>query len=217
MAVFIIKRKLEQREFAATSITDLLRGDAFQYYQPSLNVMKLIEMYFLTDSISGKNYHAHWLDMTVSSISNHNKFIYPQQFFVWIEDKNTIEKVLGKNNANILFEKFANDPNEFLSMIQYHMLNDTNSIDNSTAKYKDWFSKNPIQYSNKEYLLFYKYIALCLSGQLNPDMDDINNSSCQSKIRATKINYNTNRYSNKNLIIDIIYKCIKRILWQWDQ
>lgn len=211
--IYKIKRFLllceEQKEFSINSIEDLMTSSKdkyFLYYQPCLNIMKLIEMFYYVDS-NGKDQHKHWLDMTINSIKNYSNFAIPQIYFGWIEDD--LSNVFGENIIEI-FSKDFNNPIDFIRFLKYHLLNDKKE---DSIKYNKWFKDNPISFSDEDYLYFYRYIALCVSKQLNPEIHKPYDSLIRKKIFKLKINYTKDMFSDKNLLKEIIYKCIKNILY----
>ncbi len=200
----------EQKEFAeVNSISDLMHKgkDYFLYYQPCLNIMKLIEMYYmhLETKIDDRD---HWLQMSIKNIINAYKVnINPLIFFVWVEnDSKVLNKVYGTLIYNEFVERFKNSQG-FINNLREHVLYDERT---GIKKYKWWFDKYGFIFTDKDYLSIYKYIALCISGQLNPNIDTFNDSV--SLINKTKINYSKNIITNESLLSDIIIKCIKSIL-----
>ena len=192
--IFKIKRfsvlREEQKEFTIKSMSDLIyngNNKYFHYYQPCLNIMKSFE------ETCG--------------------YISPLTFFVWLEsDQKILYKILGTNEFNE-FSKDFNNSVDYINFIKNHLLLDTK---NSEPKYKNWFKKYPFERTLEEYLYYFKYIALCVSGQLTPEIDNLYESSTQRKVYNTKINYERNLYPNKTLLVklrDIIYKCIKNIVF----
>lgn len=67
--------------------------------------------------------------------------------------------------------------------------------------------------TEEDYLFYYKYIALCVSKQIDPDTYyDIYDSELIRKVNVTKINYSRDMFPDKNLLKKVIYKCIKNIV-----
>ena len=150
----------------------------------------------------------HWLQMSIKNIINAYKVnINPLIFFVWVEnDSKVLNKVYGTLIYNEFVERFKNSQG-FINNLREHVLYDERT---GIKKYKWWFDKYGFIFTDKDYLSIYKYIALCISGQLNPDIDTFNDSV--SLINKTKINYSKNIITNESLLSDIIIKCIKSIL-----
>lgn len=108
---YSVFRELEaqQREFAIKTINELMNNgqERFLYYQPCLNIMKLIEMYWAHLEPGFNDDRDHWLDMVMRSIEDSNRFIIPQTFFVWLEDNSSIiSKILGVNEARDFMSDF---------------------------------------------------------------------------------------------------------------
>lgn len=218
--IFKIKRfsvlREEQKEFTIKSMSDLIyngNNKYFHYYQPCLNIMKLIEMFYAYLEKGYNDDREHWLDMVMKSFEETCGYISPLTFFVWLEsDQKILYKILGTNEFNE-FSKDFNNSVDYINFIKNHLLLDTK---NSEPKYKNWFKKYPFERTLEEYLYYFKYIALCVSGQLTPEIDNLYESSTQRKVYNTKINYERNLYPNKTLLVklrDIIYKCIKNIVF----
>ena len=212
--IFKIKRfsilREEQKEFSEiNSIKDLMissKDKYFLYYQPCLNIMKLIEMFYYTDS-NGENYHKHWLDMVMNSIKNYSNFAIPQIYFGWIE--RDFSTSFPKTVVEI-FSKDFNNSLDFVKFLKYHLLNDKKG---DSIKYNRWFKDNLILFSDEDYLYFYRYIALCVSKQLNPEIHNPYDSLVRRKVFNLKIDYSKDMFPDKNLLKEIIYKCIKNILY----
>lgn len=205
----------EQKEFTIKSINDLMNnGNSkyFHYYQPCLNIMKLIEMFYAHLEQGYNDDREHWLDMVMRSFEETCGYISPLTFFVWLEsDPKIFYKVLGSNESDEFFKDF-NNSEDYFNFIKNHLLLD---IKNGEPKYRNWFKKFPFERSSEEYLYYFKYIALCISEQINPEID-LYNSGVQRKIYNIKINYDRNLYPNKTLLKklrNIIYRCIKNIVF----
>ena len=207
----------EQKEFAITSINELMNnGGGSEFDLPSLDLLKLIEMYKYDN---GKHVE-HWLGLisdTALEISKAN--ISPQILFCWIEnDKNILSKVLGQNHAINFRDKYSNSY-EFLFHLQDRLLNDE---EQSSKKYYNRFKgsrKNFIfEDDHDRYLNCFKYIALCISGQLVPnEPGDFDNMINDSRFRNMKINYKINKRYTKENLMNIIDKCVKDILYIYEE
>lgn len=114
-------------------------------------------------------------------------------------------------NSNLL-NKFSEDfpnPESYVSFIKTELLTETR---NGEPKYKNHFDRFGFKYSIEEYCDFYKYIALCLSGQLDPRVDEFD-WNIEKVIRPMKVNYT----SCSNLgISNILAQCIYNISRRYD-
>lgn len=214
-----------QKEFGSpiNKIEDFLMGGSKGkelITQGPLNVMKSIEMWSLLDE-DGKSYVPHWIgDMVNKEILNKfvRKKIPPQVMFCFFEeDPNIVSDVLGINNFNNYFIKKNFECGEdFVKKVKTRLLTEIKKGEDPSegAKYESWFKDNPIITSNKDYRIRFKYIALCLSGQLNPDYDNISDGTCYRKVVTTDVNYNAllpkSKLTHKSLT-EIIIKCIANI------
>ncbi len=198
----------EQKEF---SVIDkfISGGYGTDFILCSLDILKLIELYDKDGGIHIK----HWLDMSskvlvVLSGSN----ISPQTAFVWLED-NPIN-IIGTNSAKDFLNNFQNSEG-FLNYLKNRLVTD---VKNGEIKYN--FKPSEFKYGEDiyKYLSIYKYIALCISGQLEPNEPGefdimINDSS----FKEMKVNYKMHKRRSKESLINILHKCIKDILYIYEE
>lgn len=214
-----------QKEFGApiNNIEDFLKGGSNGrefITQGPLNIMKSIEMWSLLDE-DGKSYVTHWIgDMVNKELLNKfvKKGIPPQVMFCFFEEEPIeISDALGKNNFDkyILKRDFGYGE-EFQKRVKSRLLTEIKRGEDPSngAKYETFFKNNPITTTNKEYLIIFKYIALCLSGQLDPNQDNFSESTCYKKILTTNINYADSLPKSKlshKFLTETIIKCIENI------
>ena len=143
--------------------------------------------------------------------------ISPQTAFIGVEsDEKTFYKVLGTNVADKVKEIYP-DPLNFVDYVIYILLNRTKSDDPSLPpKYFDkrFKSTDPksLYYTNKDYLIIFKYIALCLSGQLDPfSVSSYFDKNVYQKIVNTKVNYGVIKYRTHKDLVRVISEAIKTI------
>lgn len=172
-----------QKEFARlNNISDVLDTATVRC---CLEVMKCIEMF----EVGGLR---HWIgdkavNQTISGLEDVDDNLRPQIVFCL-----AIEPNLSKNkslcesigNYNII-TKYSKSPIDFINLIKNRLLTETKS---GEAKYSTWFKENPIKYTSEEYVDFYKYISLCLSGQLNPEVDEFD-WNIERVLRRYFVNY----------------------------
>ena len=219
-----------QKEFGIATINsfeEFITGQDGKFItQGPLNIMKSIEMLYLEDG----EFIEHWLGEMVwfETMKKLVKFgSAPQIIFIGLEeDPNIIRDIIGANNAELFIERFRS-PEDYISVVKNRLLTETkkgigfNSL-SSMPKYNNWFKDNPITTTDGEYVIFLKYIALSISGQINPFVDNIRDNYVFDKVVNMKINFekkNTKLLSGsvsksgkypKNLI-SVIIKCIENI------
>ena len=166
-----------------------------------LEIMKCIEMYETEDVY-------HWVkDKIIKTINEVTvESLTPQTLlclgFDKLSNKDLIDAI-NNSNTTTKFSSLYRSPEEFIQSIKKKMLTETK---NGKPKYKSWFDNNPIQYSDEEYVDFYKYIALCLSGQLNPDVDDFD-WNIEKVLKRTKVDYSLSGVA-KDKLLEIVSKSI---------
>ena len=193
--------------------------DDITFIQPILNIIKAVEMWEFDEG----RYVNHWINLMAGRLVM-LKFINdldfsPQTTLIGLEDDiRVIRKVIGSNNADLMINRYGN-PKEIIDHAIYRMLNDTRKsgdLDVDPKYYSKWFkSKNPnqcLRFTSKEHLVFLKYVALCISGQINPFMDTEYYGNIR-KINVTKVDYfkyiyvDSDAYSLNNVIV----KCIENL------
>lgn len=174
-----------------------------------LEIMKCIEMYEIG------NTH-HWIvDKAVNKTMKEVKvegttpqLLLSLGFEVLNSENENLVKAVKNFNTITKYQSLYKSPIDFIQSIKKKMLTET---DDGEAKYKSWFDNNPIQYSDEEYIDFYKYIALCLSGQLNPDVDDFD-WNIEKVLKRTKVDYSLDtKFSDKEKQ-RLIAKCVTNIV-----
>lgn len=159
----LIKRKLIQKEFAET------RADSLHYvskYNDEIGyeIIKMIEFY--DDKNSDLEHWMTQIDGFFDKIKTQGKLAVPpgspQYGFIKIEDRNIIENKLGSDFVEKYVEDSAIDyinslKNDILKMKKSGELKYVNAIR----------SNGGFTYDSETYRSFFKYIALCLTGQLN--------------------------------------------------
>lgn len=218
----------KQKEFGSpiNNIEDFLKGGSKGrefITQGPLNVMKSIEMWSLLDE-DGRSYVSHWIgDMVNKELLNKfvKKRISPQLMFCFFEENpDVISNAIGSNNFDtyVIKKGFGYGKN-FVKNVKTRLLTEIKrGVDPSEgAKYESWFKDNPIITSDKDYAIRFKYIALCLSGQMDPNQDDISDSNCYRRILTTDVDYDTSLPKSKlshKFLTETIVKCIENInMW----
>lgn len=198
------------------NMTEFVHDRNEKYFENGpLNFIKAMEMWDLDNS----KHVIHWLcEMVVKNTIVHIQETFPsftpQMAFIGVEDDYRLRsKVLGANNNYKYVESYDN-PQGFCESILERMLTEPHHGTNE-PKYETWFKFHPIkdpQKRAKEYNKALKYVALCLSGQLDPEVDGFEEST--RKIFTLKVDYyriNDWSYDYKS-ISDRVILCIKNIL-----
>lgn len=201
----LIKRKLIQKEFAET------RADSLHYvskYNDEIGyeIIKMIEFY--DDKNSDLEHWMTQIDGFFDKIKTQGKLAVPpgspQYGFIKIEDRNIIENKLGSDFVEKYVEDSAIDyinslKNDILKMKKSRELKYVNAIR----------SNGGFTYDSETYRSFFKYIALCLTGQLN--YLSINFWDGLYLISRTTIDF-SKRIINMNT--DYLFKIISNCLYQ---
>ena len=214
--------KEKQKLFGLASINNLeefLSGGDSKYGIMTivpLNIMKSVEMWSLLRP-DGRSYIPHWIeDWVYSEVMEKliKKKYSPQVSLAIFEEETKLRDIFGSNNAdNYILSEF-NSPNDLIEFVRRRLYTETKKgADIKDPKYKSWFIKNPSQISTLEYKKLFKYIALCLSGQLNPEIDS-DFSRLTKRINSMSVNYSIIKYTSKNDIFRIIVLCIKNF-WNY--
>lgn len=211
-----------QKEFNISAFRDisvLVTGEERKMFTKApLNIMKAIEMLELDHGA----YVKHWIhEMTVDEslfrlLNEAN--LPPQIGFIGIEPNINVKcKVIGTNLYYSDVEPYYPDPISYVNFIKNRLLTEVKRGQDkasSSPKYKRWFDDHSIERGDIDYVMIFKYIALCLSGQLDPAVDDFYDNNTVRILRTTSIDFYRKNprigKSAKNLT-NIILDCIKNI------
>ena len=170
-----------------------------------LEIMKCIEMYETEDVY-------HWVkDKIIKTINEVTvEGLTPQTLlclgFDKLSNKDLIDAINNSNTTTKFFSLYRS-PEEFIKSIKDRLLTETK---NGKPKYNSWFDNNLIQYTDEEYVDFYKYIALCLSGQFDPNIDNYD-WNIEKSLRRIKVCYSLSGVA-KDKLLEIISKSITNIV-----
>lgn len=202
----------QQKEFAEiNNKADIIRNNYFVRFP--LNLMKTLEMYDAVNSLDLK----HWLiDMPYKMIDLSIKQGISPQLLLYgvVEDKITdLGKYLGQNNLNEFISIYNwSGSSDFINyLLKLLVYGDSNNdlVSLQDSKYSSWFATRSLIYEDKDYKNIFKYIALCLSGQLNPELDDF--WSEYGKLGRVKVDYGIIKYRVEKDIRNILIKSVFRI------
>ena len=207
----IIKRRknVEERLFAEINCKeDLISQDYF--IDTPLEIMKCIEMY---DFERGR-FIDHWVHTKIVS----TKFkeirklnISPQTLLIGVtgEKDKIISGVLSNKLSDLLLDRY--NSLDLYPTVEHKLLTDSGSNSYEQSKYDVWFRNNPIQLDKDTYTLIFRYIALCLSGQVNPK--NVVGSFWEDLFQITKekINYNVNKFRAEDELDKLFYNILYSI------
>ena len=197
--------EFRQKDFARiTKYSDILNDAELSYIVPT-EFINAIEMY----DLEGGKYVNHWIiEKIVNNLfSIGTKFgIYPQQFLAasFEDNLNSLEKVFGTNSVN-KFRKRFQTPEIFIETIKRDILSSSKRSIVEPKYDKIFRNRNPkFIYTNEEYIKIFKFLALCLSGQV-PEADwdrywEIGNKY----VSILDVNYNTVHNTSDSYICKII-------------
>ena len=192
------------------------------FIQAPLNIMKAVEMFELDEG----EHVTHWLgQMAVDLVMMQFPKIYLTYQAVvsaCVESSDSIlSRALGTNEVRYIRENYGS-PDDFIYYVMYKMLNMTkqDKPDLQPKYFAKWFrSKDPncLKFTVDDYKVFYKYIGLCLSGQLDPFVTDRDYYGSYSKIQKTPINYNLKNIKTSKSLTDILIRCVQNIRIDLDE
>ena len=162
-------------------------------------------------SSDGSAYQA--LFLFGDTIKHSLKIVTPAMLLIGCEkDKVLISSNLGVNRAEKLLKQFS-APEEFIEAVKKKLLtekkNNSYRFDDSAA-YSMWFDHHGFKTSIEDLLFYYKYIALCLTGQIDPYTIDCPWNDYNDILRI-RVNYNQSVSKNLARIKSIIAKCMLNI------
>ena len=146
-----------------------------------LEIMKILEMYEFDDG----EYVPHWIGKIVTAMKDITRggYFTAQSAFSILDWNKNGESVLGSNVIGEIKSKYRTLDNFIESYIIKQLLTERSS---GEVKYSRAInSRSDIKYSVKDFLYYYKYIALCITGQIDID-DDLYNDRL---VNTAKIDY----------------------------
>ena len=214
--IILRKKLLSVNTF--NTISDFTRDDK-TFIQPALNIIKAVEMWNLDDG----EYISHWIKQMSVRLVMLKLMRYlgrsPQIALIGIEENsNVLRSTLGTYEADYLISTYKS-PINFIDHVIYKLLNMTKQDDPDLPPkyfYARFGSKDPssLNYTSRDYLVFLKYVALCISGQLDPINHDRNYYQSINKIQRTKVDWGRIFINSPEVLRDVIVKCIENFLGQ---
>lgn len=199
---------LRDKYFAVQNRQEGLRDLSTYCDRVCIEIIKLVELY---DNYSGEDLK-HWIGMTGTFINNVldsevkisvNSSNSPQISFIKaIENSRIITKTLGSDFLKYCSFGFGK---EYVNSLWKMILGMTQRDE---KKYVDAIKSNGgFLVSPEDYILLYKYIALCFSGQLNYETSDF--WSDINTVQRLQVDYLINsRFRRKNEIQKLVANCI---------
>lgn len=195
------------------NVDDFIRDDK-TFIQPTLNIIKAVEMWDLEE---GK-YVDHWIKQMSVRLVMLKLIKYldmsPQTALIGIEDNsNILRTILGTHEADYLISTYKSSK-DFIDYVIYKLLNMTKQDDpNLPPKYfySRFGSKDPnnLYYTSSDYIVFLKYVALCISGQLDPINYDRDYYQSINKIQRINVDWGKMLFKSPEVLRDVIVKCIE--------
>lgn len=163
-------------------------------------IMKAIEMYWDDpDDVS------HWIDKAGGYISNdtfNKSYVKPHYCFIDCLRDDEITSLVGINSLNLIRSKYKTSE-DFVKSVKIEILTER------SGKYKTWIkSISDFKYSDKEYVELFRFISLCISGEVNPDYWF--NTNLWNRLKIT--NKSDLKIYSVNQLKDLIHSCIESIL-----
>lgn len=202
-----LEEKLYSLDSKAAAILRIYGGDEPYGRRVLLELMKVLEMYEFDD---GK-YVPHWIEKISAAMKNitGGGYFTAQSAFSILDWSKNGESVLGSNVINEIRSKYRTLDNFIESYVIKQLLTEKSS---GEVKYSRAISsRSDIQYSIKDFLYYYKYIALYITGQVNIEEDLYN----YQLVNNTNIDYNKVVYKTpidfKINLKSVIARCIVAI------
>lgn len=172
-----------------------------------IEIIKLIELYNNCNGNDIKHWMTEITNTFIKNVLDSEKVISPSwskpqlSFIKAVESESTISKVLGNDFLKYCDSGFGNIYIEYLwkEILEMSQRGERKYVD--AIKYNGGFLISP-----EDYILLFKYISLCLSGQLNYNNIDL--WSDINSISRLNVNYNINTNYKINDLRKIIANCI---------
>jgi hypothetical protein len=166
----------------------------------AMELIKAIDLYFQDNQDV-----SHWVDKPVGYIlklSGRSAVELHYSLICSFPDSDII-KLIGVDGLTLIRNKYST-PEKFIEEVINEILTD--------AKYKIWLKNRKFFQSAKDYIKYFKYITLCISGEILPeDWNDQGRWLGLSIPRNPKIRFNRSSASSRNLH-QLITSCIEHIL-----
>lgn len=205
-------RLIRQKLFAEITRSDNIFKMSEYSDKICIELMKLVELYNYGE---GKDIN-HWFTNLINSFyKDFIKSSYivvgkykPQLGFIKVFDKDSVSKFVGDDFVNNYMKLSSENYIKFLKDYLLKMRDSRLGI-----KYLDAINSNGgFIYSDEDYILFYKYIALCITGQMNYTVNNFWEDF--NMIRRTKVDLNFRTIynpMNNNSLRTIIANCLFQI------
>ena len=197
---------------------DYTRDDK-TFIQPVLNIIKAVEMWNLDDG----EYVDHWIrqmavDLVMFKLPKIHMSYQSALAAAIEEDDNRLSNAIGATECEYVREIYGR-PIDFIDHVIYKLLSMTKRDDPDLPPkyfYARFGSKDPssLNYTSRDYLIFLKYAALCISGQLDPFNVDRNYYNSIKEVYRLNVDYKVLKFKTIESLTDVIVKCIENFLGQ---
>lgn len=151
-----------------------------------LELMKMLEMHSYKDGAL----LSHWSEKTLEHLDQVQKFhrISSVLSAYTVNSFDDLRGIIGENEIITLVDRYGT-PDNMIDSIRYRMLHERSSKFGGPKYDTMWFAKNKPVVSNDVFRDVIKFIALCSTGQIDPNsFIDFWDRSFQNIIHTDKIN-----------------------------
>lgn len=198
----------------ADAVREIYGGKNPQSRRAMLEIMKIIEMY--SHPVLYEN-TTHWIDKIVEAMSKLiSRGVFTPQSVFSVIDWEGGESVVGINSMTKIKSGYSSPESFIEDYVVKQLLTESRG---GVVKYSSAISSRAdISWDMKDYITIYRYIALCITGQVNPDVvDNIYTKQNREKIMKTEIDYEKSLFTSAsnyeiNKLKKLIAKCIVNIV-----
>lgn len=212
----IILRKLIDKLFTTKTRKDEIDDLLGITEAATMEIMKAIEFYKLGGEGAMID---HWVEVANGKIREPHSAQGTVKFhmgFIGVWDKNDVINLLGQNTYDNLEKSYTN-PKGFIEKVKNKLKKQTNQ---GEEKYDDWLKSNKkFLVSNEDYVTYFRFITLCLAGELDPDFYEGGNewritsiSGDKRDIDKRKILKNPKINLTKDQTKQLLRKCVDIIV-----
>lgn len=188
-----------QKDFGLSdSRQDLLNYLVSSCHTIAMEFIKAIDLYWYDNQDV-----SHWVDKPTGYILRLANKIDLHYSLICSFADSTIRNLIGVDGLSIV-RNLYNTPEEFIQSVFKEILDDN--------KYKIWIKDYNFFKKPKEYIRYFKYITLCISGHITPEDWDNQSSWIRKQIpKESIIKFYKTQEGNRKLH-ELLTKCIENIL-----
>ena len=168
---------LFQKDFAETR-NDEIKKLISSCHTGTKELIKAIELYWYD-----QNDVDHWIEKatgSIMSVTNNKIYVCPKEYFICCFRDDEISKMIGSNFFNQLRKSFPS-PESFIQSVKMEIITEKG------GKYQWLKNLNDFSFSDMDYVNIFRYISLCISGDINPSDFKSNRDFMQIDINIPKI------------------------------